>query len=112
MASHTTEYPAGHGPHPGRCPTHPGAILREDVLPALDMSVTEAAEKLGISRQMLHGILAEKHAVTPEMAVRLGKFCGNGPGLWLRMQQNHDLWQAARDLTEEVLQIETQHVAV
>lgn len=63
------------------------------------MSVTEAAEKLGVSRQMLHGILAEKHAITPEMAVRLGKFCGNGPGIWLRMQQNHDLWKAECELT-------------
>ncbi len=40
-------------------------------------------------------------AITPEMAVRLGKFCGNGPGLWLRMQQNYDLWHAERELHDE-----------
>jgi antitoxin HigA-1 len=104
------EYAAG-SPFPGRRPTHPGAILREDVLPALQMNISEAAQILGISRQMLHGILAEKHAITPEMAVRIGKFCGNGPGIWLRMQQARDLWQAERDLVDVVAQIETQRAA-
>lgn len=77
-----------------RAPTHPGAILREDVLPALDVSVTAAARELGVSRQTLHRILSEQTAVTPEMAVRLGKYCGNGPGIWLRLQVAYDLWQA------------------
>jgi len=81
-----------------RRPTHPGAILREDVLPALGLSVSEAARQLGVTRQTLHRILAERVSVTPEMAVRLGRFCGNGPGLWLRMQQACDLWQAERAL--------------
>jgi addiction module HigA family antidote len=90
-------------------PTHPGAVLREDVLPALRLTVKAAAEKLGVSRQTLHGILAERTAVTPEMAVRLGKFCGNGPDPWLRMQMAHDLWQAQRDLAETVKQIPTLH---
>jgi len=67
-------------------PTHPGAILREDVLPALNLTVAEAAWQLGVSRQMLHSILSERSAVSPEMAVRLGQFCGNGAGFWLRMQ--------------------------
>jgi addiction module HigA family antidote len=90
-------------------PSHPGAVLREDVLPALRLPVKAAAEKLGISRQTLHAILAERAAVTPEMAVRLGKFCGNGAGVWLRMQMAHDLWQAERDLAETVKQIPTLH---
>ena len=88
-----------------RRPTHPGAILREDVLPDLQMSVTEAAARLGISRQTLHKILAEKSPVTAEMALRLGKFCGNGPGLWLRMQQQVDLWDAERTLARELAKI-------
>src|SRR5687768_9181069 len=75
-----------------RCPTHPGEILREDVLPALELSVSEAARQLGVTRQMLHRILAERAAITPEMAVRIGRFCGNGPSVWLRMQQAYDLW--------------------
>lgn len=81
-----------------RPPTHPGAILREDVLPALSISVSEAARQLGVTRQTLHRIMAEKSSITPEMAVRLGRFCGNGPGLWLRMQQAYDLWHAERAL--------------
>ena len=96
---------------PNRAPTHPGAVLREDVLPALNMSVTAAAKHLHVTRQTLHRILAEKAAVTPEMAVRLGKFCGNGPGLWLRMQAAYDLWHAEQALAEEVKTIRRFKVA-
>jgi antitoxin HigA-1 len=88
-----------------RKPTHPGAILREDVLPALGLSVSEAARQLGVTRQTLHRIMAEKVSITPEMAVRLGRFCGNGPGLWLRMQQACDLWRAERELRTELERI-------
>lgn len=88
-----------------RQPTHPGQILREDVLPSLGLSVSEAARQLRVSRQTLHRILAGTSAVTPDMAVRLGKFCGNGPGLWLRLQEAHDLWHAERRLAKEVDQI-------
>jgi len=94
-----------------RAPTHPGEILREDVLPALGLSVSSAARELRISRQTLHRILAGRSAVTPEMAVRLGRFCGNGPELWLRMQGAHDLWHAQRDLRDEVEKIPA-HVVV
>jgi addiction module HigA family antidote len=86
-------------------PVHPGEILRDDVLPALRLSVTEAARQLGVARQTLHRILAGRAAVTPEMAVRLGKFCGNGPGLWLRLQQTHDLWHAERALADAIARI-------
>jgi len=85
-----------------RPPTHPGVILREDVLPSLGLSVSEAARQLRVSRQTLHRILAGTSAVTPEMAVRLGKFCGNGAGLWLRMQEAFDLWHAERRLAKEL----------
>jgi addiction module HigA family antidote len=88
-----------------RKPTHPGAILREDVLPALGLSISEAARQLGITRQTLHRIMAEKVSVTPEMAARLGRFCGNGPGLWLRMQQACDLWRVERELRSELERI-------
>jgi addiction module HigA family antidote len=73
--------------------------------------VKDAAEKLGISRQTLHAILSGKSAVTPETAVRLGKLCGDGPGIWLRMQQAHDLWQAERDLAEAIKKIPTLRAA-
>ena len=85
-----------------RCPTHPGNILREDVLPSLELSVSEAARQLRVSRQTLHRILAGKSAVTPEMAVRLGKFCGNGAGIWMRMQEAYDLWHAHQRLAGEL----------
>jgi addiction module HigA family antidote len=92
---------------PRRKPTHPGELLREDVLPSLRISVSEAARKLRVSRQTLHRILAGDAAVTPDMAVRLGKFCGNGPGLWLRMQQAYDLWHAEQRLANEITKIPT-----
>ena len=65
---------------PNRRPIHPGAILREDVLPAIGEPVMAVARQLGVTRQHLHRILAEKAPITPDMAVRLGKFCGNGAG--------------------------------
>lgn len=103
-----SEYPAS---RPSAMePAHPGSILREDVLPALGLSVAEAARQLRVSRQMLHSILSERSAVSPEMAVRLGKFCGNGAGIWLRMQTAHDLWHAERKLRDEVRAI-PQHSA-
>jgi addiction module HigA family antidote len=96
---------------PDRQPTHPGILLREDVLPALDLSVKNAAAQLRVSRQNLHRLLAGEIAVTPEMAVRLGKFCGNGPALWLRMQGAHDLWQAEKELAAEIARIPSHKVA-
>ena len=89
-----------------RPPIHPGDVLREDVLPALGLSVSETARRLGVSRQQLHRILASTHPVTVEMALRLGKLIGNGPGLWLRMQQNHDLRRVERGLRSELEKIE------
>lgn len=85
-----------------REPTHPGAIIREDVIPALKMPVASVARSLGVSRQLLHRIMAEEAPITPAMALRLGKFCGNGPGLWLRMQATHDLWHAERAMQKEL----------
>ena len=58
--------------------------------------MTEIARSLGISRQLLYSIVNEKAPVTPEVAVRLGKLCGNGSRLWVNMQAAHDLWHAER----------------
>ena len=90
---------------PAGPPIHPGKILREDVLPELRLTVSEAAKQLGVTRQTLHRVLAESHSVTPEMAVRLGKFCGNGPELWSRLQADYDVWHASRRLRAEVAKI-------
>ena len=89
-----------------RPPIHPGEMVREDVLPALGLSVSEAARRLGISRQQLHRVLACTHPITTEMALRLGKLAGNGPGLWLRMQQAYDVWHVERRLQEELARIQ------
>ena len=92
-----------------RPPIHPGEILRDDVLPALGISVSETARKLGISRQQLHRVLACTHPITIEMALRIGKFAGNGPGLWLRMQQAHDLWHAEQRMKSELSELRQLH---
>jgi addiction module HigA family antidote len=94
---------------PDRPPVHPGEILREDVLPGLGVSVSAAAVHLGVSRQALHRVLAGTAALSPEMAIRIGKFCGNGPDVWLRMQSAYDLWHAAR--TIDVSRVPTMRVA-
>jgi antitoxin HigA-1 len=86
-------------------PAHPGEVLREEVLPTLGLTVAEAARELRVNWQMLHSLLAERSAVSPDMAVRLGRFCGNGADFWLRLQTAHDLWHAERRLRAEVRKI-------
>ncbi len=88
-----------------RCPTHPGALLREDVIPATGRSKVEIARLLGISRQHLYDILNEAKPVSPAVAVRLGKLFGDGAGIWVRMQAAYDVWHAERD--EDVSEIPT-----
>ena len=75
---------------------HPESLLREDVIPALGKPKSEIARLLGISRQALYDILNEKGPVTAEMAVKVGKLCGNGPTLWINLQRAYDLWHAER----------------
>lgn len=109
MAKEKRIYPVKKGP--AWPPTHPGSILREDVLPALRVSVSAAARELGVTRQTLHRILAETHPVTPEMAVRLGKWCGNGPDLWLGLQAKVDVYEATRALKATIAKIPTRRAA-
>jgi len=92
-------------------PPHPGAILKLDVFPALGVSVVRAARELGVSRQLLHGILAGRLPVSAEMAVRLGKWCGNGAYLWLALQRDHDLWEAEQRLAKTIRGIPTHRAA-
>jgi len=79
--------------NPNRRPTHPGAVLREDVLPALKMTQKDFADWIGVSRLSVSELVNEKRTVTPDMAMRLGKALGNRPQIWLRMQQTLDLWE-------------------
>jgi len=86
--------------NPNRKPTHPGAILREDVLPTLDMTQAEFAERLGVSRLTVSELLHEKRALSPEMAARLGRLLNTTPDSWLAMQSALNLWQAVHELPE------------
>jgi addiction module HigA family antidote len=92
-------------------PIHPGELLREEILPALDRPKTEIAKLLGVSRQTLYDILDEKPPVTPIMTLRLGKLCGNGPELWLNLQKRYDLQRAEQELGERIEAIPTLEVA-
>lgn len=91
----------------GLPPMHPGELLREEILPALKRSKTEIAKLLGVSRQTLYDILAERQPVTPAMALRLGKLCGNGPDLWLSLQHRFELAAEERRLASEIRRIPT-----
>jgi len=81
-------------------PPHPGETLREDVLPALGLSVTQAASQLGVTRVTLSRVLHGQAAISPEMALRLERWLGDRHGgraaVWLGMQSAFDLWQAAK----------------
>lgn len=81
-------------------PPHPGDTLREDVLPALGLTVTEAAEELGVTRATLSRVLNGKAAISTEMALRLERWLGTEHGgradVWLRMQVAYDLWVAEK----------------
>jgi len=80
--------------NPNRRPTHPGALLREDILPAARITQSELARRMGVSRLTVSEIVLEKRAVTADVAHRLGRVFGNGPGLWLNMQKAVELWDA------------------
>ena len=80
--------------NPNRRPTHPGAVLRKDVLPSLDMSQLRFAELLGVSRLTVSQLLHEHRALSPDMAMRLEKMLGTTAESWLRMQQAVELWEA------------------
>ena len=96
-------YPAKR--NPSRCPTHPGALLRDEIIPATGRTKVEIAGLLAISRQHLHDILQERKPVSATIAVRLGKLFGDGAGIWTRMQAAYDTWQAEQ--TEDVSNIPT-----
>lgn len=89
---------------------HPGAILREDVLPALGLTVTEAAAQLDVTRPALSRVLNGHAGISPEMALRieawLGRERGGDAGLWLRMQANFDRHQAELRLRERPLRVQ------
>jgi addiction module HigA family antidote len=95
----------------GLRPVHPGEMLREIVLPALGKSKAEIARLLGVSRQTLYDVLNEKQQITANLALRIGKLVGDGPEIWLAMQQSYDLEIAERALAKELKAIPTLQAA-
>ncbi|MDX8407145.1 MAG: HigA family addiction module antitoxin [Mariprofundaceae bacterium] len=75
-------------------PPHPGEWLREDVLPELGITVTEAASQLGVTRATFSRIINGRAGISPDMALRLAAWLGGTPESWLNMQTAYDLWQA------------------
>ena len=92
-------------------PIHPGEILREDFLPEYGLSVSALADAAGVSRQSINELLRERRALTPEMALRLGKLFATSPEFWLTLQRNVDLWDAARGLKSEIAHLRPLQVA-
>lgn len=78
-------------------PPHPGQTLKEDVLPALGLTVTEAAEQLGVARVTLSRMINGHAAVSADMAIRLAQWLGGGAEKWLRLQLQYDLWYAKKN---------------
>ena len=80
--------------NPNRKPRHPGAVLREDVLPEPGWTQVELANRLMVSRQTVSQLLHEEKSVTAEMAIRISSAVGGTPESWLSMQQAVDMWDA------------------
>jgi addiction module HigA family antidote len=78
-------------------PVHPGEIIKEDILPSVGLSVTAAAKALGVSRQMLHDILAGRKPLSTVMCLRVARLFGGTPELWVRLQATHDLKKAEQN---------------
>jgi len=85
-----------------RKPTHPGTVFLEDVMKPLNLSVTETARLLGVSRKALSEFVNEKSSLSPEMAIRIGKATNTSPESWMNMQQKLTLWNAYQNEPKNV----------
>ncbi len=81
----------------GMPPVHPGEIIKQDILPSAGLSVTAAAKALGVSRQMLHDILAERKPLSAGMCLRVARLFGGTPEFWMRLQAAYDLKKAEQN---------------
>ena len=94
-----------------RRPVHPGEILREDFMPDYRLTVSGLADALGVSRQSVNELVRERRAVSPEMALRLGRLFGNSPEFWLNLQRSVDLYDTAAATQDDVQHITPLRVA-
>jgi addiction module HigA family antidote len=102
-SNNTTEIPAA--PEPGFAPVHPGEVLAEAISEGLRLTVAETARRIGISRQMIHDILAGRRAVTAETALRFERLGAASAPLLLRLQDEYDLAQARASLRDQLAAI-------
>lgn len=86
-----------------RKPTHPGTVFYEDVMKPLNLSVTNTAKMLGVSRKTLSEFINEKSSLSPEMALRISIATGTSAESWMNMQQKLTLWLAAQDTPSNVV---------
>jgi antitoxin HigA-1 len=84
-----------------RKPTHPGELIREDLLPETGISQTELAELTGVSRRTISEIIHERRRITPDLAFRFARVFNSTPEMWLNMQQAVDLWEAQSSFGRE-----------
>jgi antitoxin HigA-1 len=87
-------------------PTHPGEMLREDLMPDYDLNTTSIAKALGVSRQTINEILRERRAISPAMTLRLARLFSNSPEFWLNVQHSWDLWDSEQRYRKELPQIQ------
>lgn len=90
---------------PMKNPPHPGRIVRQDCIQALGLTIGQAAEALGVTRQTLDRLVNERGGVSPEMALRLAKAFGSTPEMWLRLQAAFDLAAAQTIRGDELASI-------
>jgi len=90
---------------------HPGKLLKEDILEFNNLTVTETAKLLGITRINLSNILNEKTSISPNMAIRISKVFGGTPDIWLKLQLKYDLLNALEDFNEQNNHLQEFHYA-
>ncbi|MBI1818808.1 MAG: HigA family addiction module antidote protein [Nitrospirae bacterium] len=91
-------------------PPHPGRIIRQECIEPLGLTITEAAKRLGVTRQTLNNLVNGKGGISPEMSIRLSKAFGSNPEIWLGMQMEYDLAQAEKSANKiKVTRITSRH---
>lgn len=94
-------------------PPHPGRIVRQECIEPLGLTVTEAAKRLGVTRQTLNDLVNGKAGISPEMSIRLSKAFGSSPEVWLGLQMEYDLAQAEKNAGKiKVSRITAAHAAM
>jgi len=89
-----------------RRPTHPGAMLRDEFMAEYNLTVSELARLIGVSRQSINELINERRSLSADMAVRLARLFEVSPESWLNLQQNIDIWEAENDPANDIMPIQ------